>query len=74
MFPHQSQNSFDQRIRPKIAQLSQSDFTSQVGIAIGVTAGTLERALASDFDGKYRNPAAQSLPPRSRYSLHRLEV
>jgi hypothetical protein len=74
MFPHQSQNAFDQRIPPQITQLSQSDFTSQVGIAIGVTAWTPQRTLSSDFDGKYRNSAAQSLPPCSRYSLHRLDV
>ncbi len=46
------QHTIDERVTAEIAELAQGDIAAEVRVTIGVTAGTTERALASDLDGE----------------------
>jgi len=70
----QIEDSLDERIASPVAELSESDLTAQVEIAVGVTAGTLERALVRDLDREHGGTPAQDLPPGGGNSRRLLNI
>ena len=47
---HHAENAINQRLSLKVAEIAQVDTTTQVGVVVGITAGTAERTLARDLD------------------------
>jgi hypothetical protein len=43
---------FDQGISARVVELAERDAVAEVSVAIGVTSGATQRALASDFNGE----------------------
>src|SRR6476661_3076010 len=48
-------------------QIGKEFAAAEVGIAVGVTAGTTEGAFARDLDGKHGRFAGQDFSPRAQY-------
>jgi len=63
-------DAVDESVAAKIVELPKSGFAAEVRIAVGVTAGAGERALASDFDGKHGDFTGKNIPPgRKNFAL-----
>ena len=63
-------DAIDESVAAKIVELPKSGFAAEVRVAIGVTAGTGERALASDFDGEHGDFAGENISPgRENFAL-----
>lgn len=63
-------DAVDESVAAEIVELSKGRFAAEMRVAIGVTAGTGERALASDFDGEHRDFAGENISPgRKNFAL-----
>src|SRR5271157_841113 len=60
---YQFEDAVNERVAAEIVQLGEEFTSAKVGIAVGITAGTTERAFARDFNGQHRRFAAQDFPP-----------
>lgn len=57
------EDTTDERVASVIGELAEGLAAPEVVFAEGITAGTAERALARDFDGKHRGVAPKDLAP-----------
>src|SRR5581483_444853 len=72
MDSYKLENSLDQIIAAKVAQVAQIGGTAEMHIAIGVTTGTFERTFSRDLDGQKRGAAGKNGLPR-RKNLQNLQ-
>ena len=56
-------DTVDESVAAEIVELPKSGFAPEVRIAIGITAGTGERAFASDFNGEHGDFAGENISP-----------
>ena len=63
VFAHQFEDAIDERVAAEIVQLGEEFAAAKVRVAVGIAAGTTERAFARDLDGKHRRFAAQDFSP-----------
>jgi hypothetical protein len=67
---NQIEETADQFRSLEIADLTERDGATEMIVAVGVAAGTSERAFAGDFDRKRRTIAAKDSPPRGDDTFH----
>jgi len=63
-------DAVDESVAAKIVEFSEGGFAAEVRIAIGITAGTGERAFASDFNREHGDLAGENISPgRENFAL-----
>jgi hypothetical protein len=56
-------DAVDEIVSALVIESAEKDTSGEMFVVVGVTAGTAERAFASDLDGEKRNLSAQNLSP-----------
>ena len=57
------QHAVDELLALEVANLAQREVAAQVVVAVGIAAGTVQRALARDFDRERGRVAAEDPSP-----------
>jgi hypothetical protein len=70
VFANEVEHAIYEGLAAKIGELAQGRAASKMGISIRIAAGTVQRALASDFDGKHRSAAVEYVPPARQHFGH----
>jgi hypothetical protein len=64
------EDAVDQRLAFQVADIAERDRSTEVIVAVGITARAAERTLAGDFNREVRSIAKQNLAPSANHALH----
>jgi hypothetical protein len=63
VFPHEVENAVDEIVAAIIVNLAERGLTTEMVVAVGVAAWTMQRAFARDLDGEQRGVPFQNGAP-----------
>ena len=67
-------DAVDELLALEVADLAQREVAAEMIVAVGVAAGTAERAFAGDLDGERRRVAGEDSTPGWENTFHRATI